>query len=242
MNAPGRGCLALLFAHRARPDAAAIHALAARSEGFAVTLEPEGANWLELLVHGLGFDLLGLAGGPPAATPADRHRFDFDEEPAGRLEALSLVAGPHLAGGEAMLPVVRSQLALALILAELPGLQAVGWSPAQSWMGADYFKRSVAAWLEGGPFPALGLTAVTPTFDGALQSEGLAFFTGQELRIEPELAEDRVAATKLAVRLLDELVVQGALSGPIRMEAPGEAMLALEPSPNGVFIRVRRTE
>src|SRR5690606_29544588 len=146
-------------------------------------------NWLELLSNGLTFDLLGLAGGPPAELPALRHIFGLDHAMPDAVEAVWFVAGPHLAGGESMMPVVRSQLALALRLAALPGLVAVAWTPAQSAMAVNYFTTVVSAWLEGGAFPALGLTAFALALDGGLQSEGLAFLTGQELRLEPELAE-----------------------------------------------------
>lgn len=233
--------MALLFRLGARPDAAQVRALAA-SGGFAVVHEPAvddaAVNWLELLINGVSFDLVGLAGGQAAETPAPRHRFALDsgEEPG--VEAVALVPGPHLAGGEAMLPVVRSQLALALCLAGLPGLVGIAWETAQSWMEVGYFTRSISAWLEGGVFPALGLTAVVPAFDGALHSEGLAFFTGQELRLEPELAQDRAATTKLAVRLLNKLVGQPPVAARYAFAGPAGEPLALEPSPNGRFVRV----
>lgn len=240
------GGLVLLFMRGARPDSAAIHTLCQNAGGFSVTHDPgEGANdhdpanWLELLCNGLTFDLLGLAGGPPAEPPALRHTFGLDRAMLDRVEAVTLVAGPHLSGGERMRPVVRSQLALGVRLTALPGLAAVVWTPAQSAMAVTYFVAVTSSWLEGGPFPALGLTAMTTALDGGLQSEGLAFFTGQELRLEPELAEDRVAATKLAVRLANELVEFGEVGERLEMTGLGGEPLVLEPSANRAFVRVR---
>ena len=240
------GGVALLFRHGTRPDAAAVRALAESAGAFSVSHDPgdsraEAGNWLELLSNGLTFDLLGLAGGAPAELPALRHSFGLDDAMPDAVEAVWLVTGPHLSGGEAMMPVVRSQLALSLRLSVLPGLVAVAWTPARSAMAVNYFTPLVSGWLEGGPFPALGLTAFTLALDGGLQSEGLAFLTGQELRIEPELAEDGVAATKLAVRLVNELVEYGEVTDRFEMTGPDGAPLVLEPSANGAFVRVRAT-
>lgn len=234
--------MGLLFRKGTRPDRAAVHALA-ESGGFHVTHDPSNSggagNWLELLINGLAFDLSGLGGGHPAEAFAVRHTFGIEDAQPGELETVALGAGPHLAGGEAMLPIVRSQLALALQLAQLPGLVAVGWAPARTRMAGDYFAAIVSAWLEGGAFPALGLTALVPSLDGGLQSEGLTFFTRQELRIEPDLAEDRVHATKLAVRLINQLVGQEAVDRRFEFIGPDGALLLLEPSANGRFVRVR---
>jgi hypothetical protein len=223
-----------------------VRALAEHSGAFSVSNDPtDGAdpigegNWLELLINGLAFDLSGLAGGSSAEVPALRHSFGLEAAMPGAVQAVSLVAGPHLAGGERMMPIIRSQLALSLNLATLPGLVAVAWMPAQSVMAVNYFTTVVSAWLEGGAFPALGLAAFTLALDGGLQSEGLAFFTGQELRLEPELVEDGVAATKLAVRLAHALVEYGEVSERFEMTGADGKPLILEPSANNAFVRVR---
>lgn len=224
-----------------------MRALTESTGAFSVSYDPgttdssSGENWLELLINGLTFDLRGLAGGAAAGMPAFRHKFGLDDVPDA-VEAVSLTVGPHLAGGEGMMPVVRSQLALALRLAALPGLVAIAWTPARSAMAAHYFKSLVSAWLEGGAFPALGLTAFTLALDGGLQSEGLSFLIGQEVRLEPELVEDGLAATKLAVRLVNELVESGAVSGRLEITGPDGAPLILEPSANSTFVRVRPGE
>lgn len=230
----------MLFGVGARPDAAAVRALA-QEGGFAVTHEGEdgGKTWLELVINGLAYDLAGLSGGVGGRIAAPRHQFAVDDLAAEAVEAVTLVAGPHLVEGASMMPVVRSQVLLARQLSTLAGLRAIAWNPAQSWMAPDHFVRVVTAWLDGGPFPALGLTGLHPVLDGGLQSQGLAFFTGQELRIEPELAEDRVGATKLAVRLINELVTQNPVDRRHEFAGIDGAPLILEPSSNGRFVRVR---
>jgi hypothetical protein len=151
---------------------------------------------------------------------------------------VTLEPGPHLEGGGNLLPVVRSQMALAAELASLTGIQAVGWEPARSLSSPAHFIRSVTRWLEGGVFPGLGLTALAEVEDGGLRSEGLAFFTGQELSIGSELARDKAAAARLVLRLIHELVEAGGIAAPEHITGPeGEALL-LEPIDKGQVVQV----
>lgn len=239
--------LSLLFDAAARPDVATIRALEAECREFAISHEPataadregEEGDWLELLVNGLTFDLLGLAPGPAYSPDQLRHRFGLPDsfEPQ-TCRALALQPGPHLIGGSAMLPVVRGQLWLATRLCALPGVVAIGWSPARSVCGVEHFLRYVRNWLEGGLFPGLGLTALSEIHDGASHSEGLAFFTGQELRIEPELAADKDGIPQLLMRLTDDLVRRGRITRPDRIGFPQIGFLRIAPSGNGRFVRV----
>jgi hypothetical protein len=239
--------LFLLFAHGERPDVATLAGVMAAAPQVSISHAPapedEGGRdrrWLELLLDGMTFDLTGLSPGAPVELPALEYRFDCPDDPLdGRHSALALVPGPHLSGGEASLPVVRTQAGLGAILARaLNGVVAVGWAPARSLIGREFFCSTVEAWLAGGPFPALGLTAFRPTLDEGLQSVGLAYLTGQEVRLEPALAADRAAATRLAVRLVNLLVSTGPLTTPDRITGPDGGILSLAPSPNGKFVRV----
>jgi hypothetical protein len=237
--------LSLLFDPAVPPDAPAIRRLAGRNAEFSISHDPaqdgkaDEGGWLELLANGLTYDLHGLPPGTPLAPGHFRHRFDLRDsfEPSG-FTALSLQPGPHLAGGETMLPVVRSQAWLATQLCALPGIAAVGWAPARSVCSVAHFTASVRRWLEGGVFPALGLTALNGTSDGGLQSEGLAFFTGQELRIEPEVAADKAGAARLGVRLINELVGRGKLAQAEQIVGPDGERLTIAPSENGRYVRV----
>lgn len=202
--------------------------------------EVEERGWAELLREGLTFDLIGLAPGDPAGLPLIEHRFDLERAPSDfQHEVLALTAGQHIAGGQRSLPVVRGLVALARDLVHLfDDLEAVVWPPSQSAIGRRFFESVVTAWLEGGPFPGLGLTAFQVTMDGALQSTGLNFWIGQELRLERPLADDKVTATRLGVRLVNHFVLSGALRKDDRIQAPDGRNLTLKPSENGKFIRV----
>jgi hypothetical protein len=252
--------LHLLFAKGKRPDRHAVRAFAdrlpavsvshdpaARSAADAAAAHPEAVwpgqlEWLELLRDGLTFDLSGLAPGPSGAFPALSHRFDLPALPTpGEYEAMVLRPGPHLAEGAGSLPLMRELLALGCdIVRQLDGVLAVGWGPAATAIGRRYFESVTSAWLDGGPFPALGLTAFAEAADDALESVGLAFWIGQELRIEPPLSADRVAATRLGIRLVNHLVLAGGLTEDDRIIAPDGSRLVLRPSRSRALINVWR--
>jgi len=199
-------------------------------------------NWLELLRDGLTFDLTGLAPGRPCDPPVIEHRFDLEGITGlSSCDAMRIVAGRHLVGGKRTMPVVRGLLALARDLVHhFDDLQAVVWPASKSAIGRRFFESTTTAWLEGGAFPALGLTAFRESIDGAVQSVGLDFWIGQELRIEPPLSSDRVTATRLGVRLVNQLIMVGGLEESERIIAPDGTRLVMRPSRNGRFIRVWR--
>lgn len=244
--------ISLLFASGKRPDSGAISEFAARSPEVSLTHDPAagqhsdegesfgGRRWVELLRSGLTFDLVGLAPGKPTPIPETEHCFDFpDRETLLSCEALQLLHGPHLAGGERSPPVVRGLLALARDLAHhFEHLQAVAWPQSRSVIGRRYFESTITAWLDGGAFPALGLTAFEQTGDGALQSLGLEYFIGQELCIEPPLTADKLAAARLGIRLINQLVLMGGIVGDERVVGPDGANLILRLSDDRRLIRV----
>jgi len=242
--------LSLLFAPDHRPDAAAILDFCERIDAFSASYaeggtaddDPAKGCWVEMLASGLVFDLCGLAPGPPGA--AERCEFTTDLEgeatewSARGLEAITLGPGPHLQGGEAVIPVVRTMCWVGAQLSELSGVEALAWHAAGSWISPSFFRSSTMHWLDGGPFPARGLTAHKPTPDGGLQTVGMSFFTGQELRLEPELVEEPKSATRLAVRLVHWLLEEGALREDTQIElAQGDRFL-LRPARYGNLVRV----
>lgn len=205
--------------------------------------QPDGQEpgWLELITTGLTFDLHGLAPGAGGDRFDFAHRYGLGSERSeDAAEVLTLRLGPHLAGAEGLLPVVRAAAGLALALAALPGAEAVGWHPARVLSGTGHFTASVGTWLAGGAFPALGLTALTCSTDGAMTSEGLALLIGQELRLEPASGFSPADDARLAVRLIDRLVGIGPLRTGMTIEpVPGQPV-TLEPDRGDRLIRARR--
>ena len=237
----------LLFPRGERPDVATLLTIVSGTERTAVTNtlgedDPALPQGIELLRDGMTYDLLGAAPGPGIALPLLDSRLGVSREVAeGEHEALALQPGPHLVPGARTMPVVRTMMGIAaMIVAHLPGLRAIGWPAAGTVIGPDFFVSSMTAWLAGGAFPALGLTAFSPVAGGGLRSEGLAFFTGQELHLATELAGDRAAGTRLGVRLVNQLVGHGQVTTAEAIVGPEGERLTLEPSPDSRTVRIRR--
>ncbi len=239
-----------------RPGAEAIRSIIAEMPNVTISHDPSGISvpgeggsdaqadidWFELLTQGLTFDIRNLAPGEGANLSEIQHRLgcpaEYFEQTS---EAVCLLPGPHLSGGANSIPVVRilAELAAKLSLA-LSGTLALFWPPSGGLFGAEYYRAMIASWISGGNFPVLGFTPLKPMIDGGMQSDGLSFFTGQELRLEPETAADSNAAAQLSVRLVNYLVQRAPLARAESVIAPDGAQLLLEPSGNGRFVRVWR--
>ncbi len=222
-----------------------MRALAASSGKFSISLDTseEGGQeegWLELLANGLTFDLTGLAPQPSIEVPATAHTFGIPEVEAGAFQPVLIKPGPHLAAGGAMFPVVRTLAMIAADLVQLEGVKAVAWHPARAVSEASYFRNSILRWIEGGAFPGLGLTALVPTDEGGLESEGLSLFTGQELRMRADVVTDRAEASKIALRLLNWLVEHGRITESFGFTGPSGETLRLEPVDNFGIVEVWR--
>lgn len=241
-------CLFLLFPAGRRPTAStiarAIDSLPRTSISHHPGAAPDEdrsageADWLEIVVDGLTFDIIGLSPGPSLMVPPIRHRFQFEDD--GRaLEAIGLAPGPHLLAARAALPVVRALVLLAVHLARNENIGAEGalWLPAGTAMGTSYLDRVIGDWAGGGPFPALGLTAIDRGHQGSLRSDGLAYFTGQEVAIFDQPDGAPSAGTRLLVRLIDGLVGLGPLEQPMRLRGPDDRLYEARPNANLVEVR-----
>ncbi len=258
----------LLFEHGVRPGKSAIKEFANSNSGVALSHDPSAtklhlvgkdggdgdrplddirqaggsdAGWVELLFSGLTFELHGLGSSSCVTLPPVVNAFDFASiDDAQGLEATVLTVGEHLAGGGQSLPVVKGMMELACrLVRHFDDVRAVVWPPSQSVIGRRFFESTVTAWLDGGAFPAIGLTAFEQTDDGALKSQGLAYFIGQEILIELPLSADLVTATRLGVRLVNQLVLTGGVSTAEQVIAPAGLRLILEPSENSKIVSVR---
>lgn len=225
--------MSLLFVAGKRPAANDLIRLAEAppaAPGFGIAHAPPAAEgWIELLSLGLSFDCLGLSPAKPHPLPLRTQLFGLEPSDVDRkLEAIELVPGPHLAGGERLMPLVRGMVGLGAQLATLEGVVGVCWRPAGSWMEPEYFRRIADEWLRGGAFPALGLTSLQRSEDGVMTSRGLAYLTGQELRLRPKAGASAAETARLAVRLIDELVYSGPLRERAQYSGPqGEDLVAV---------------
>ncbi|MDG2004572.1 MAG: hypothetical protein P8J20_14720 [Novosphingobium sp.] len=238
--------LSLIFAVGQRPSVDDIDRLLATSEASLLGAQishraDDSEGWVELLASGLTFDLEGLDPAPSSGIPEALHRFGVDDEfTASPLEAISLLPGQHIAGGNAMMPVVKTMAGLVANLALHLTAKAVCWHPAGTWMDPNYFARIVLNWQSGGAFPALGLTGIDQTEDGHVVSNGLDYFVGQEVQVEAAPGEPPAETVKLAMRVIDYMVLHGPLKAPRKLDGPSGETLMAEPSQYGQLVWVWR--
>ena len=148
--------------------------------------------------------------------------------------------GVHIAAGAALLPVVDAMTGMAAVLARHLPIKAVCWNPASSWMDAGYFVRIIDTWRDGGAFPVLGLVPLAPGHDGAIASNGLRHFTGQDVILESRPGEDPSQIVQLAGRIVDHLIGQGPLAGQQDLVGPeGETLRARVDAQSGI-VRIAR--
>ena len=233
---------ALLFEAGLRPDVQTVATLATKTNEFTLVQGSpaiEHFGCAELLSEGLTFDLGGLAPQEPIARPNYAHTVALPPtfDPAG-LAGLSFAPGPHLAGAQHLLPVVRVAAGLVLKLAPLAGLRAIVWHPARTIMSPAWFAESIGIWLAGGPFPAMALTALIKGENG-FDSEGLAFLIGQEFSLQSKGPVPTREDSRIAVRLTDWLVAHGRVDAACEVVLSGAGAVWLEPAgQNRLNVRV----
>ena len=213
-----------------------------RSDGWSDRKDHRGA-WLELMMSGMTFDLLGLAPLPGVAVPPARHRIGFRQTALiEQNEVVALVPGPHIADAANTLPVLRAMLDMGCLLARALGsVSAIGWRPASTLIDVDTFCIMVANWTKGGPFPAHGIVAFSLGEGNRLASEGLRFFIGRELRFDAALSGDAVGATRLGSRIVNALVARDRTSIPTIFETETGETFSLSCAPGGHHIEVAPT-
>lgn len=218
-----------------------MRALSESDGSFSVSHDPsDDPNWLEILVDGLTFDVTGLgpeAQSAVAAISNPEHQFDIQLPDNAELIELQIRPGPHISAAASVPGVFRVHMMLLNSLAQLGGVAGVGWLPSNSLMSPAYFHKIITHWLDGGPFPALGISALRKKPDGAFVSKGLAYFTGQEIEVTPGKNAPQELA-KLAIRVIDYLVDYGHLDKELTIESPAGGYLLLSPDADGNVVKV----
>lgn len=232
--------LSLVFAEGQRPDLVAVTAHGSDagagvpfSISYAARIED---GWAELLAMGLTFDLAGLSPGPAGPAPEAGTLLGLLEAPQG--EVLTLAAGPHLGDAAGMIPIVRVLAGIGVRLCALPGVLSAVWRPASAWMTPTYFQKVVGKWLEGGAFPALGLTSLERDSDGSIYTRGLSLLTGQELRFAPDARLGAADYARIGVRLIHALIETDPLTVAHQFTGPDGEAVDVVPSTDGGWLRV----
>jgi hypothetical protein len=234
--------LLILVPRGARPTAAAITQVA-RNAPWLDHAGPElggtAGGTIALQRAGLGFDLAGLAPGVPLPVPHPLSACELPDDFApASIAAVSLRLGPHIEAGRGSLAILREWFALATALADSLGASGIVWTPAGLALGPPLLARNLQAWTARGELPVTLLASFHPTLDRAVQSSGLAFFTGQEFRIEPQLVGGTQQVDTLARLLFRHLVYAGPQSETGHLSTPDGHPLRIEPAADGRTIRV----
>lgn len=220
---------ALLYDTGSIPGIDELIGAAAGSNEFALShVPPAGEGWAEVLRDGLTFDLRGLSGGPILPAPAIGLALGIDCASLGDMSALLIYPGPHLAGAQRLLPVIRVAAALAISLSRIGRVRGICWIPARNAVDPELFERAVNPWLEGGPFPALALVALHRLPDEGIASEGLKFLIGQEFVLNSDGAKSAEHLGRAALRLVDWLVAHGPITKPTEAILAGTGAVLVE--------------
>lgn len=233
----GNPLAALFLAAGERPDASRIDELARSGDDFSISHRgKDPANWVELLRDGLTFDLIGLSPEESCAVEIDQVRLlglPADVNLA-MLEPVCLAAGPHLAGAEHLLPIVRGAAQLLTSLSQKLAVKAVLWTPSGAAVSPEWFAKACNAWIAGGPFPAFAMTSFVRT-SSDMTSRGLAFLIGQEFKLYSSSGILQEEDVRVSVRLVDWLVAHGKVERPREVVLPGVGAVRLEPGADGLI-------
>lgn len=130
---------------------------------------------------------------------------------------LAINFGDHVGAGRMSPAVVAHLLELAGHLGEILDAAAVLWNPARILSGFPYFSEAIGQYRAGGAFPVLALVDFTVVASGGLISNGLSWFSGQELVVE----SDGLSVTELmrrAVRISHDIAVNGPIETAMEIQ------------------------
>lgn len=126
---------------------------------------------------------------------------------------LACVPAGIAAGGR--VSACRELFKLAVLLNDLTGADKIYWSPAGLWSDGWAFRAAVAEMMASGMPPVLHLVAFNPSgSNGALRSQGLAFFAGQEIEVRNGGGLAVREVLRRMARLAIDVMVNGAILAP----------------------------
>ena len=140
-----------------------------------------------------------------------------------------------------ILPLVKSLLELASKFAASLPVAAVLWAPANIASGPKFFRNSVDDFVSGGAFPSLALVRFNSAEGNILRTNGLAWFSNQEVEFNTSDMDENEAIRRL-VRIIHDIAENGAMAENIEVAGldAGER-LSLSVSAEEGVVRVRQT-
>ncbi len=152
------------------------------------------------------------------------------------LSGIDISLGEHVAGGERVPAIMQALLGLAQKLGSWLNAQGLVWHPANLVSGFSYFSEVVSDYLAGGAFPVLTLVNFKVDSLGIVHSNGLSFFSGQELQVANS-AMDQSETMRRVVRIVHDIAVNGPVTEVVKLDGieKGEVLELLPLSDGGVL-------
>lgn len=176
-------------------------------------LKPDGAR---LTIGGTGIDWAAGAEAlavARAVADGNGHLFGIASAPdlsAGHILAFRVSDRQRAAGVQ---PVLRLCTAVGLVAAAI-GADSIGWLPANLWSSAPMFGEAIVATERQGLPPIMHLVAFAAVND-VIETHGLAWFCGHELRLTAPSAYPEREALRRAARLAIDAFMHDGLAGPM---------------------------
>jgi hypothetical protein len=131
---------------------------------------------------------------------------------------IGLWLGEHLENGRHLPSINRALLKVAKILGQAVSATHICWHPARQSIDFGHFEEAVDDYLAGGPTPILIQIAITKNTDSALQTQGLSYFSNQEITLAetPNLSESE--ALKRLVRISHDIAINGKIDNVLEVD------------------------
>lgn len=152
--------------------------------------------------------------------------------------ALSVDFGGNVADGARIAPVAKMLMAFSARLGAVLLAFGFAWVPSRLLSDPSYFIGAIDSYCHGGAFPVLS-TIDLQLFDGALKTNGLAWFSGQEAELRGKGLSD-AELIRRAIRIVHDIAV----NGPVLVDqtVPDMEMgkyARLSPGQGGAVVSVR---
>ncbi|MXP25081.1 hypothetical protein GRI39_03345 [Altererythrobacter indicus] len=207
--------------------------------GNTIELRSATVGRTSLSYAGFQFELNGLSPGRPAFVPRETRNARIGVEfRSGEFESVELSLWVAKNVEFRLANPVRALTHVAAELSELPDARAVQWNRSKNLCQTERFRNAIRKWPKRDALPSEGLISICRMPDGGLQTDGLHLFSGQEVRLEPEVAEAVTESHQIALSIAQRFAREGALAAPMRIKNPFGGHLRIEPSENKRFIRV----
>ncbi len=193
-----------------------------------------------LVYRGVAFDYAIDAQQMPAAD----HEIFCDTDLGATRSGISLRLGAAVASGQHVPAVIKALMLLGESLGANLSAKAAFWRPASVVSGFSYYAETVRQYESGAAFPCFVCIGFDTSTDENIQTQGLAWLSGQELVFERDQLPVN-EAMRYVVRLVHDIATNGAVESTI--DVPGmnnsEKLILIPDAENStLFVRRKQLE